>query len=404
MIFSGVFMCLARGAHLEEISMKIRAKRLAIAMAAIGMGSLGVAHAGEGDSMFAFSGFGTVGVTHSNSNQADFSSTVFHPNGAGATHSVSADVDTKFGLQVNGNFSENFTGVVQMVSQQGYDNSYTPNIEWANLSYKVTNDLKVRVGRTVWPLLLRSETQNVGYGNPFVRNTTEHLANMPNTFSDGVDVTLHSDFGAVTNSVQLLYGNSDVNYPGSGTQYGPVIGQNYLHVKNINGVSDVLEYGDLKVHAAYMKLAYDWLYYGYKLVDVPYTTWSLGFNYDPGNWFVTSDMLKAFDESYGNFTALMVGGGYRIGDWTPYALYSSLTQDSLGSLGSFGSNPGDKQTVTAVGVRWDFMRNMDFKLQYEQVRSGPISQVFPSSLTNWQSGFLQSPNADVTSAVVDFVF
>lgn len=380
--------------------MKVKVGYLALAIAAMAGGSVGVVHAAEEESMFRLSGFGTVGVSHSSSKQSDFSSTVFHPNGAGFSGSWSGNVDTKVGVQVNGNFTDSLTGVVQVVSQQGYDNSYMPSIEWANLSYKVTQDLSVRVGRTVWPLLLRSETQNVGYGNPFVRNTTEHLANMPNTFSDGIDVTYRSEIGDGTNSLQLLYGNSRVNYPGKGA----TMGQNWLSNKGITGISDVFEIGDLKVHAAYMTFKYDWLYYDFQLTDVPYKTWSAGFNYDSGDWYVTSDLMKAIDRDYGDFTALMFGGGYRIGDWTPYALHSSLTQDSIGALGSFGTNPGDKQTVNAIGVRWDFMRNADLKVQYEQVKSGAISQIFPSSLTNWQPGFLQSPNTNVTSIVVDFVF
>lgn len=359
------------------------------------------AQGAEGEaSMFRFSGFGTLGVSQSDNADADFSSTVFHPNGAGHTRSWSADVDSKIGLQLNADFSRNWSGVIQLISQQGYNNSYTPAIEWANVSYKITPNLVLRGGRTVWPLLLRSETQSIGYGNPFVRNNTELLANMPNTYSDGFDLTYQFPIGAAANSVQLLYGKSDVNYPGS----APLLGQNFLRLKDITGISDVLELGDLKVHAAYMDLKYDWLYFDFLLNGVPYKTWSLGFNYDPGGWFVTADYLKMTDKSYGDFTALTAGGGYRVGDFTPYLQYASLTQDTLGDLGSFGSYPGDKQTVTAVGLRWDFKKNADFKIQYERVRSGAISQIFPSSLTNWQPNFLNNSNANVLSAVVDFVF
>lgn len=366
-------------------------------------GGVGMASAQgtEGEaSMFRFSGFGTLGVSHSDNADADFSSTVFHPNGAGHTRSWSADVDSKIGLQLNADFSRDWSGVIQLISQQDYSNSYRPAIEWANVSYKITPNLVVRGGRTVWPLLLRSETQSIGYGNPFVRNNTELLANMPNTYSDGFDLTYQFPLGVAANSVQVLYGKSDVNYPGS----APLLGQNFLRLKDITGISDVLEFGDFKVHTAYMDLKYDWLYFDFLLNDVIYKTWSIGFNYDPGTWFVTADYMRALDKSYGDFTALTAGAGYRMGDFTPYLQYASLTQDTLGDLGSFGSYPGDRQTVTAVGLRWDFKKNADFKIQYERVRSGSISQIFPSSLTNWQPNFLNNPNANVLSAVVDFVF
>lgn len=351
-------------------------------------------------SMFRLSGFGTLGVSHSDNSDADFSSTVFHPNGAGFTRSWSPHVDSKVGLQLNAEFSRDWSAVIQLISQQAYNNSYRPTIEWANVSYKITPNLAVRGGRTVWPLLLRSETQSVGYGNPFVRNSTELLANMPNTYSDGLDVTYQFPIGSAANSVQVLYGKSDVNYPGSGSS----LGQNYLHLNGIKGISDVLELGDLKVHAAYMDLKYDWLYFDFLLNNVGYKTWSIGFNYDPGGWFITADYMRALDVSYGDFTALTAGAGYRIGDFAPYIQYSFLRQDTLGDLGSFGTYPGDKQRVAAVGLRWDFKKNADLKIQYERIRSGPISQIFPSSLTNWQPNFLNNPNAKVVSVVVDFVF
>lgn len=349
---------------------------------------------------FSLRGFATVGASYSDNERADFSSTVFHKTGAGGSNSWSGDVDTKLGVQIDAQFTPELSGVLQIVTQQNYANSYEPAIEWANVSYAITPDLIVRGGRIMWPLLLRSETQNVGYGNPFVRNTTEHLANMPNTFNDGVDITWRFPLGEGINSVQLLYGNSDVNYPGA----GPLMGQNYLNLRRTRGISDVFEIGDWKVHAAFMRLKYDWLYFDFELEEVPYDTWTLGFNYDPGQWYVTSDYLKAVDRDYGDFTALMVGGGYRLGQFTPYAFHSFLRQDRLGDLGSFGTYSGDKQTVNAIGVRWDFRQKMDMKLQYEEVRSGAISQIFPSSLTNWQSSFLDDPNPNVFSVVFDFVF
>lgn len=375
-------------------------KVLGVVLASVAVGAASAEGILSDSSMFRLSGFGTLGVSHSDNSDADFSSTVFHPNGAGFTRSWSPHVDTKLGLQLNADFSRDWSAVIQLISQQAYNNSYRPSVEWANVSYRVTPNLAVRAGRTVWPLLLRSETQSVGYGNPFVRNSTELLANMPNTYSDGLDVTYQFPIASAANSVQVLYGKSDVNYPGA----GPTMGQNYLHLNGIKGISNVFELGDLKVHAAYMDLKYDWLYFDFLLNNVGYKTWSVGFNYDPGEWFLTADYMRALDVSYGDFTALTAGAGYRIGDFAPYVQYSFLRQDTLGDLGSFGTYPGDKQRVTAVGLRWDFKKNADLKIQYERIRSGPISQIFPSSLTNWQPNFLNNPNANVVSVVVDFVF
>lgn len=368
---------------------------LGIAAAVSAMTVPGMARADDAErQIFSFSGFGTLGMTHSDNRNADFSATPLQPNGAGYTHSWSADVDSKLGFQVNANFTDRLSGVLQLVSKQRYDNSYIPTVEWANLSYQITPDLKVRVGRSVWPLLLKSETQFVGYGNPNVRNSSEALANMPNTSLVGVDVSYNFNVGVATNTIQPLYGSNTVYYPGNLR----------LNVDGIAGVSDTLEFGDTKVHAAYMKMKYTLEAFG--LINIPYTTWSAGVNYDPGEWYASAELMKSTDDLYGRSTTLMLGAGYRIGDWTPYISRTSQTVDYFGTAGDLGTgtNVGDAQVVNSIGVRWDFRRNMDFKLQYEQISSGSIARMFPISLVNLQPGFTAQQQVKAVSAVVDFVF
>jgi len=102
-------------------------------------------------SMFSLSSFGTVGVVHSSEKKADFTSSVFKPNGAGHSRSWNADVDSLIGAQVIANFTPQLSAVVQVISEQRYDNSYRPFVEWANIKYQFTPDFSARIGRTVLP-------------------------------------------------------------------------------------------------------------------------------------------------------------------------------------------------------------------------------------------------------------
>ena len=343
-------------------------------------------------SMFSISGFGTLGAAHSNSDQADFVSSVFRPNGAGYTDKTSAAVDSKLGLQVTATPNDKITAVVQLIAQQRYDNSYVPNVEWANVSYQFTPDFSARIGRVVWPLFLRSDTINVGYSNYSVRSSAELAAEMPNTSSDGIDATYKFKLGGAVNSVTMLYGKSNVNYPG----------QSKLEVSNILGVSDVYESDALTVHLAYMQMKYLFVFPGGSPDKVKLPMYTAGFNYDPGAWFVTGDFLHAPDPYYGRMRAFSFGGGVRFGKFTPYASYSEFKQVTVGSIG--GSVPNDKQSTTTAGVRWDFWKNFDLKLQYDHIKSGDVATIFPISLANIQPGFLASPRASIVSLVVDFVF
>ena len=124
------------------------AKNIAIALCAL-LPAAGAHAADAGDPMFSFSGFGTFGVVHSSEHQADYISNIFEPNGAGFTHSWSANIDSRIGAQLNANFTPQLSAVVQVISEQNYDKSYRPHIEWANIKYQFTPDFSVRAGRIV---------------------------------------------------------------------------------------------------------------------------------------------------------------------------------------------------------------------------------------------------------------
>src|SRR5438105_13944045 len=113
-----------------------------------------------------FSGYGTVGAVHSDNDQGDYLVDAFKPNGPGASHSWSADVDSRFGAQVSAQFTPQISAVLQVLSQQRFDNSYRPTVEWANLKYDVTPDLSVRAGRVVLPVFMVTDSRRVGYANP----------------------------------------------------------------------------------------------------------------------------------------------------------------------------------------------------------------------------------------------
>src|SRR5512146_859659 len=79
-------------------------------------------------SMFSFSGYGTVGVAHSSNGEADYLVDEFKPNGPGHAHSWSPDVDTRLGLQASAQFSPRLSVVVQVITQQRYDDTYRPEV------------------------------------------------------------------------------------------------------------------------------------------------------------------------------------------------------------------------------------------------------------------------------------
>jgi hypothetical protein len=90
----------------------------------------------------------------------------------------------------------------------------------------------------------------------------------------------------------------------------------------------------------------------------------------------------------------------RVGRFTPYLIYS--TEDAPTSEAPSGLTAlGDERTVGA-GVRWDFAKNIDFKLQLQRVIIETTDA--PASFSNVQPGLRVGDKAIVVSLTLDFVF
>ncbi len=286
--------------------------------------------------MFSFSGFGMLGVVHSSENQADFTSSILKPNGAGYSHVWSADVDSLIGGQVTANFTPKLSAVLQVISEQNYDNTYLPHVEWANIKYQFTPDFSVRAGRTVLPTFLFSDTRKVAYSYPWVRPPLEVYRLAPVTASDGIDASFQMRIGEITNILQAHFGNSENKLPAGGGS---------IKAKQSWGLAYTGDYHDATLHIGYesthmtldgFKPIFDaFRQFGpegiaiadrYDIDGKPLSVITLGARYDPGKWFVMGEWDHLVTQSIvGNQTGWYVSGGYRFGAFTPYFTYSHAT-------------------------------------------------------------------------------
>ena len=383
--------------------------------------------------MFTFSGFGTLGVVHSSEDQADFTSDIFKPNGAGYSHSWSADVDSLLGGQVSANFTPRLSAILQVVAKQNYDNTYRPHVEWANISYQVAPNFSIRAGRTVLPTFLYSDTRNVAYTYPWVRPPQDLYRLAPVTAIDGVDASYRMHVGSFTNSLQAHIGKSDTELPA---------GRGTIKARSSWGLAYTGETRDVTLHVGYesthltldaVKPIFDaFRQFGpegialadkYAPENKPLSVISVGARYDPGNWFVMSEWAHIVTHSFfGKGTGWYVSGGYRFGKFTPYLTYAQAKADNLTDPGlnlstlppslvgpATGLNAvlnsllstKPVQKSVSIGGRWEVTRNTDFKLQYDHIRIGAGSA---GLLTNLQPGFQSGGRVNVISASIDFVF
>ena len=359
-------------------------RKPAIVAAALALGTI-AAHAAPAISEYVtFSGFGTLGAAHSDYGLADFTGTVSQPNGAGYSRSWSPSLDSDLGVQANINLTDALSGVVQVLSRDNEEGNFKPAVEWANLKYQITSDLSVRLGRIILPTYALSDTQNVGYALPWVRVPIEITYTSTATNADGIDALYRVKTGAVTQNLQLQWGTTTEDLPGA------AFTSNRAHVVLFE---DTLQYGDASVHLTYQKCE------PLRVAPAPLVLVDAGFTYDPGAWFMTADSNRTHDSYFGDFISGYISGGVRVGRFAPYALYSAVHAQSIGTSGL--RSLGDEHTV-AAGVRWDFAKNLDFKLQADRVAIGTLDD--PAAFSNLQPGVRVGNRANVLSLALDFVF
>ena len=378
------------------------------------------------------SGFGTLGAVYSTEREADFTSSVLRASGAGHTRAWSPDVDSRLGAQLDLSRGD-WSGVLQVVSEQGLDGSYRPQLEWANVKYQIATDLALRAGRIALPVFLGAESRKVGYTIPWVRTPVEVYGALPISSSDGLDATWRWSVAGLRQATQVFAGHTNRDL------------QNGLRIKakNIVGISHTIERGALsaRLSGARARLdtaigaelfgalrnfgpAGDALAERYAIVDKRVTMVSVGVNYDPGNWFVSAEWGRTRTDSLlGNGNEVYVGAGVRVGALTPYAGYAQVRSDMPTSdpglplaalppqLAGIGAqlNAGINgflatipvQSTWSAGVRWDAAPDIAVKFQLERVQPREGSR---GTLINAQPGFRSDRPIGVASMAVDFVF
>ena len=378
------------------------------------------------------SGFGTLGAVYSSSRSADFTASVLRAHGAGHTRAWSPDVDSRLGAQLDLDLGD-WSGVLQVVSEQRLDGSYTPQLEWANVKYQLTPDLAVRAGRIALPVFLGAESRKVGYTLPWVRTPVEVYGSLPISSSDGLDATWRWSTGPVLHATQVFGGRTNQDL------------HNGLRIKaeDIVGLSHSIERGAVsaRLSAASGRLntgigkelftilrnfgpAGDLLADRYEIRDKRVSMVSIGMSVDPGAWFVTAECGRTRTDSLlGGGTSMYAGAGLRRGALTPYAGYAQVRADvathdaglpldglppplaavagqiNTGINGFLATIP--VQSTWSAGLRWDAATNIALKLQLDRVRPRQGSR---GTLINNQPGLRPDRAVHVGSVALDFVF
>jgi hypothetical protein len=269
------------------------------------------------------------------------------------------------GLQAKYQFTPQLSGTVQAVSRVSEHGK--PKVDWAYLSYDIAPDTTVQVGRRRLPIYAYSDSVYIGYTLPWAR-VPQDIYGWEVGAYDGVNVRHARSIGdwAVTANVFAGQEHTHDNIEQRKIYYGYRVDDDWKHI--LGGYLDVSD-DVFGARLIYMQNSIDLSQYPPD--DVP--TFSKGTrqriiglsgSIDYGNWMVRAEanrfMRPSLDYKSSSWTATV---GYRMGQFMPLVGFSSYKEKQTATY-----TATQNDNTRFAGVRWDFRKNMDLKVQWDSVK------------------------------------
>ncbi|MDP5137152.1 hypothetical protein ORJ04_14455 [Rheinheimera baltica] len=270
--------------------------------------------------------------------------------------------ESRLGAQLNVNFTDKLSLVTQVMAR-AVDSELS--LEWAYLSYDITDKLTIQAGRKRIPLYYYSEFQDVGFAYIWLRPP------------------------------QTLYGWEASNYNGANLRYTDNY-SDWSMTANVYAGAETVDdapYNDFydtvsqdskwdKIRGFDVELTRDWFTarFIYMMSEnstterpdsnafysppTDQTVMGLSLNADFGDWFILSEMNlnKREDKADGlviRSPASMLGVGYRHGNWTPFISWSRFW-DKSNDLELYEP---ERFTDTSFTLRYDINNSSSIKAQ-----------------------------------------
>jgi len=405
-----------------------------------------------------FDGFMTVGASiHDDSTHKN--TYIGGLGDRGITNDPTFETDTRFGLQISSDVSENMSVVAQLLGT-GVSGNFNAIIEWAYIDYKVNDIASIHAGKIKQPVYLVNDYVEVGYAYPWIRPPSElYYLNNPLNTINGLELLLQFPVGKGTLSFQPYFGSNRDDIPNAGGAffqaekiYGidvKYIGKGYtVHASNFHcnrvdttGQLNNVDAGPLGKPGdpnggVNINLT------GSGECDVT----AAGLNLDMSNFVVYAEWQRRTTNSelsraFGDQDAWYTTFGYRIGKWLPHITFASIDGDAStfglssdnGAIsgGNLVGNPAGARTLNfpvaiqtsiTAGLRYEVNDSAALKVEYEVVNvetdqntlkdanepgGGPFPRVNYGLFNNDFSGFpgnLPTDNVGIFSVALDVIF
>lgn len=313
----------------------------------------------------------------------------------GITKDMTFEKDTRFGLQISSDVSENMSVVAQILGR-GDQGNFNAIIEWAYIDYEFHETTSVHVGKIKQPMYLVNDYVEVGYAYPWIRPPSEvYYINNPINSVNGIELLLQFPVGPGTLSFQPYIGSNRDDIPNAQGAY--------FEAENIYGIDVKYAGRGYSVHASGFKC--DVKTQGGFIIPASNNilgenlqvnlngngvcnVMATGFNLDMANIVVyaewtkrttTEELSRPFGDTEGYYATF----GYRFGKWMPHLTYAAI--DGKASIFGLPDNgavtgatltgklpggasslnfPAPIQTSITAGLRYEVNDSAALKIEY----------------------------------------
>jgi len=333
------------------------------------------------------------------------------------TDDIRFDNDSKFGLQVTADVSENMQ-VVSQILAAGSDENFDLDVEWAYLDWVLNDTVSLRGGKVKEPVFLISDYIEVGYAYPWIRPPQEVYRNNPINTINGFEALIQMDMGGMGFTFQPYLGSNTEGVP---NQPGLT-----FDASNFYGAAIQLASRSFTAQVSY--LTTDVAVSGATgVVDtttgfpVPFgsegtaTLTSFGLSTDINNFvayaeFVTRDIeadsTVPLDSLFPDQDAWYVTVGYRMGNFLPHLTIANSEATPLAgaSQSPLTPSPGSSQDSITLGVRYEINDSAAFKFEVQSIEPDLDNSTSSGLFNTVPTDFAAGDSATLISAAVDVIF
>jgi len=356
----------------------------------------------------------------------------------GITDDLTFERDTRFGLQISSDVSENMSVVAQLLGR-GDNNNFNAFVEWAYIDYEFHETTSIHVGKIKQPVYLVNDYVEVGYAYPWIRPPQEvYFLNNPLNTVNGIELLLQFPVGPGTLSFQPYIGSNRDNIPNAEGAY--------FEAENIYGMDVKYSGRGYTVHGSAFQcevktfggFALAGTLAGDVVVDLNGTgdcfVGATGFNLDLANVVVYAEYqqrttTEELSRPFGDTEAYYVTLGYRIGKWLPHLTFASIDGEastvSPGAVTITGPTgnpftgaqfnfPVPIQTSITAGLRYEVNDSAALKIEYQVVDVNTDAsdlaagnEPFGLNYGLFNTNFYQSPpqnDVGIMSVALDVIF